>query len=137
PEFVAAIAEGAGTPAWWNQQSLSGSSLQARTRGLAVQDDGDWAGYGRGQGRDQQAIDVLSELHRPSGSESRPYDVLVIAENHALLDHLVWFDTVRYLRDYHDQFIAANPRGTTYLYEPWISLSSKDDPGAWIAYEEA
>jgi hypothetical protein len=137
PEFVAAIAEGAGTRAWWNQQNLEGSSLEARTRGTAGPGTGEWAGYRRGRGRDQQAIDVLAELRQPTASEGHPYDVLVITENHALLDHVIWYDTVRYLRHYHDQFIAANPRATSYLYESWISLSSRDDPAAWIAYEQA
>jgi hypothetical protein len=137
PEFVAAIAEGTGTRAWWNQQNLEGSSIEARTRGTAAPGTGEWAGYRRGRGRDQQAIDVLAELRQPTGNGGQPYDVLVITENHALLDHVIWYDTVRYLRHYHDQFIAANPRATSYLYESWISLPSKDDPTAWIAYEQA
>ncbi len=63
------------------------------------------------------------------------YDVLLITEQHGLLGSLVWNDTVRYLRHFHDRFIEANPTGTTYFYAPWIGLNDKSDPRRWIAYE--
>ena len=51
------------------------------------------------------------------------------------LGSLIWNDTVRYLRHFHDRLIDGNPEATTYLYHSWISLDDKDDPARWIAYE--
>ena len=48
---------------------------------------------------------------------------------------MIWHDTVRYLRHFHERFIAANPRGTTWFYESWLYVSDKDDPRRWIAFE--
>lgn len=121
----------------WNQQYLEGSSIQARTRGNDPRNGQPWPGYRSGRDRNGNPIDVLAELDKPATSPSRPYDVLIITENHALLDHVVWFDTVRYLRHYHEQFNRSDPHATTYLFESWISLNSKTDPTAWIAYEKA
>jgi hypothetical protein len=80
-------------------------------------------------------MDVLSELRAPRTIRGPSYDVLLITEQHGLLGSLVWNDTVRYLRHYHDRFIEANPTGSTYFYAPWISLNDKSDPRRWIAYE--
>lgn len=137
PEFVAAIAEGGKTPMVWNQQYLEGSSLEARTRGLDASQRPTWSGYRSGRDREGNAIDVLAELRGSGIAERPPYDVLIITENNAFLDHVVWFDTVRYLRHYHDQVANADPKATTYLFESWFSLNSKTDPKAWIAYERA
>lgn len=54
-----------------------------------------------------------------------------------MLGGLIWNDTVRCLRAYHDRFIAANPRAVTYFYEPWLGVSDLNDPRRWIAYERA
>lgn len=138
PDFVAAIAQGGNTPIEWNQQNLEGSSIEARTRGDGNHNDlRTWSGYRSGRDRDGNPVDVLAEVRTPEARGLRAYDVLIITENHALLDHVVWFDTVRYLRHYHEQFSKSDPRATTYLFESWISLNSKTDPKAWIAYEKA
>lgn len=65
------------------------------------------------------------------------FDALVITEQHGLLGSLMWNDTVGELRRYHERFIAANPAGRTWFYEPWLSLDDPADPRRWIAYERA
>lgn len=62
---------------------------------------------------------------------------MLITEQHGLLSSLIWNDTVRCLRRYHDQFIAANPQGCTFFFEPWLGIEHKSDPRSWIAYERA
>lgn len=136
PDYLAAIAESLGTHTDWNQQNLPGSSLEARTRGDAPTSS-DWTGYRRGKNRDGEGIDVVAELRRPQTIDNKPYDALVVTEIDALLDYIVLFDTVRYLRHFHDRIVESNPRATTYLYEAWLGIHDKDDPRRWIAYERA
>lgn len=137
PHYLAAVAESLGTPALWNQQNLPGSSLQQRTRGDGAANA--WVGYRSGNNREGQGLDLLNELRAPRTLDRtrEPYDVLVVTEIDALLDFVVGYDTVRYLRHFHDRFIEGNRRGTTYLYEAWLGVSDKDDPRRWIAYERA
>jgi len=82
-------------------------------------------------------MSVLDELRQPRTIAGGRYDTLVITEVHDMLTALLAYDTVRYLRHFHDRFIDANPAGTTYFYEPWLSLDDKGDPRRWIAYERA
>jgi hypothetical protein len=84
-----------------------------------------------GYNREGQGLDVIGELRR------HPYDVLLITEQHGLIDSLVWHDTVRHLRHYHERFIAGNPRGRTYFYEPWLGIPGKTEVRRWIDYERA
>jgi hypothetical protein len=134
PEHLILIAQSMGTGIEWNRQSLPGSAIRIRTRGLG-ENEAAWGGYRTGANREGENMDVLSELRAPQTIGAPAYDVLLITEQHGLLGSLVWNDTVRYLRHYHDRFIEANPNGTTYLYAPWISLNDKSDPRRWIAYE--
>lgn len=136
PDPLVAIAHSLGTTIEWNRQSVPGSSVRVRTRGLD-ESQGVWAGYRTGFNRDSENMDVLAELRSPRTINARKYDVLLITEQHGLLGTLVWNDTVRYLRHFHDRFIEANPSGSTYFYEPWISISDKSDPRKWITYERA
>lgn len=136
PDPLVAIAHTLGTTIEWNRQSVPGSSVRMRTRGLD-ESQGAWAGYRTGFNRDSENMDVLAELRLPRTIQAGKYDVLLITEQHGLLGTLVWNDTVRYLRHFHDRFIEANPLGNTYFYEPWISISDKSDPRQWIAYERA
>jgi hypothetical protein len=53
-----------------------------------------------------------------------------------LLGSIVWDDSVRYLRHYHDRLIAADPGATTWLFQSWLGLD-RSDPRRWIAYERA
>jgi hypothetical protein len=133
PEFAAAIARSQGTSMRWNQQSLGGSPIRWRSRGRE-DNAAPWSGYRQGDDRHGKPIDVLAEF-KSGASVGGPYDTLVITEMHALLGTLLWNDTVRYLRHFHERFIEANASGTTWFYESWLDVSDKDDPRRWIAYE--
>lgn len=133
PSDLAAIAAGFGFQFSWNRQHLEGSSIKQRSRGNASGDT-PWTGYAQGFDRANQPIDVPAEFRR---QQSTPYDTLLITEQHSLLGSLVWNDTAAHLRDFQDRFIAHNPNGTTYFFEPWLSLNDKNDPMRWIAYERA
>jgi hypothetical protein len=133
PEFTQAIARSLGTPINWNQQSMGGSPIKWRSRGR--EDSAPlWSGYRQGDNRDGQNMDVIAEL-KTGASVGRPYDALVITEMAASLGTMLWNDTARYLRHYHERFQAGNPQGTTWFYESWFDLSDKNDPRRWIAYE--
>jgi hypothetical protein len=64
-------------------------------------------------------------------------DTLIVTEQHTLIGNLVWNDSAGNLRRLHDRLIAANPRGRTWFYAPWLFLDDKTDPRRWIAYERA
>lgn len=136
PDFLTGIARSAGTPMEWNRQYVVGSSILRRTRGedrKAL----DWPGYRNGYNREGEKLDVIAEFLRPQTVSGGPYDVLLITEQHGMLETLLWNDTVRHLRHYHDRFIDGNPQGDTYFYEPWLDVGDKSDPRRWIAYERA
>jgi len=138
PSDLAAIAASLGHPLQWNRQYMVGSSIRARVRGAkAPPGETGWSGYHQGSNRDSENMDVLAELRQPRTVTGGPYDVLLITEEHGLLGTMVWNDTVRYLRHYHDRFIDANPAGRTLFYESWLGLDDKNDPRRWIAYERA
>lgn len=105
PDHFEGIALQEGISVSWRLENVTGSSIQQRTVGGFVQ---------------------LTDER---------YDVLIITEQHRVLDALMWSETVRYLHGYHQAFTAANPAGITYFYTPWISLSSLADPQPWIEYE--
>jgi hypothetical protein len=135
PADVAQIAAGRQLPLQWQRQYMVGSSIRMRSRG-ADPDAKDWPGYGQGIDRDGQPIDVLQELRQPRAlGPGERYDTLVIAEGTGVLGSLLYTDTLRYLRHYHDRFIEAQGQGQTYLYQPWSSLGQKQDIPAWIAFE--
>ncbi|MBD2750537.1 hypothetical protein IC232_28200 [Microvirga sp. BT688] len=134
PDYLAMIADSLGTPAVWNQQNLFGSSIRERVRGRGAGETG-WAGYSQGENRNGAGLNVIDELRQPKTIGSDRYDALIITEQHTLLGSLIWNDTVRYLRHFHDRLIDGNPEATSYLYHSWISLNDKDDPTRWIAYE--
>ncbi len=64
-------------------------------------------------------------------------DTLLVTEQHTLVGNLVWNDSAGQLRRLHERLIAANPRGRTWFYAPWLNLDDKTDPRRWIAYERA
>lgn len=132
PDFLAALAGGAGHSLEWNMQHLEGSSLRQRTQG-----DGPaaWSGYRQGTDRNRQPIDVLDEFG-PRADEA-PYDTLILNEVHTLLESLIWNDTIGHVTDYEARFFGANPDGQTYLYAAWLNVDDLDDPTGWIAYEHA
>jgi hypothetical protein len=130
PQYFGEVARSLGTPVTWDRQYMVGSAIKYRARGRGAETG--WAGYSMGLNREGEGLNVIEELRL------HPYDALVITEQHGVLDSLVWHDTVRYLRHYHERFIAGNPRGRTVFYEPWLGIPGKsDDPRRWIAYERA
>jgi len=136
PNQLSAIARSLGTPLEWNRQYVVGSSIAKRTRGNDPRNV-TWSGYRTGSNRSGEGLDVVSELLTPKTIAGGKYDTLLITEQHGLLDTLLWNDTVRHLRHYHDRLIDGNPYAKTYFYESWISLDNKNDPRRWIAYERA
>lgn len=136
PSDLAAIAAHFGFKVSWNRQYLEGSSIKQRSRGDA-EGGAPWVGYAKGFNYKNAPADVLAEFRRPTHHPDQPYDTLLITEQHGVLSSLIWQDTARHLRDFHDRFIAYNPDGVTYFYESWLSLDSKSDPRRWIAYERA
>lgn len=135
PDSLAAIAGSLGTTLQWNRQYLVGSTIRERSRGLVDGETG-WPGYRHGLNRDGEGLDVIAELRAPRtiGPGAR-YDLLLITEQNGLLGAMMWHDTVRYLRHYHERFIAGNADGQTWFYEPWMPISSRDDPSRWLAFE--
>lgn len=135
PSQLEAVAASLGAPLQWNRHYIVGSSIQARVRGArAPADATGWGGYREGYNRSSEGMDVIAELRRPKTVDAA-YDTLLITEQHWALHALLYSDTVRYLRHYHDRFIEGSPQGRTWFYEPWISIDDKADPRRWIAYE--
>jgi hypothetical protein len=130
--YIAAVAKSLGDPVNWNEQIVIGSPIRVRTKGND-DDPRPWNGYGRGKNRDgKTGYNVLTEWRQPS---KYPIDTLIVAEGHKSVSSLIWNDSVRYLRHFHERLIEHNSKGRTYLYEPWESLRDKADPKPWIALE--
>lgn len=126
PSDTAAIADGFGLPLTWNRQYLEGSAIQQRSG------DGQ-----KGYDRTGQPIDAAAELARPAQHPDRPYDALVITEQHGVLLSMILHDTVGSLTAYRDRYFASNPSGEMYFYESWLNIDDTSDPKRWIAYERA
>lgn len=131
PDFLAEIAKNAGLPLAWNRQHLAGSSIRQRSL------DAEGAGFAAGTDRDGKPVDVREEFQHPSLPDGKPYDVLLITEQHRLLDSLLWQDSLGSLRAFQDAFITANAAGVSYVFIPWLDLSDPSDPSEWIAYERS
>ncbi len=135
PIYLARIAESLGQPLQWNRQYVIGSSIRDRSRGEGR--DTGWSGYATGYNREGEELHVIEELRHPRTIDGGPYDTLIITEQHGVLDALVFSDTLRYLRHYHDRFIEGNAHGQTWFFEPWLGVIDKTNPARWIAYERA
>ena len=133
-EYVASIAQSLGTQAWWNEQIYIGSPIRVRTRGDASPQGNSFPGYGTGKNRDGLNMNVVSELRQPRTIGGQRYDTLIITERHDLVGTLIWEDTVRYTRHFHERLIEGNPLASTYLYHSWLDVD-KNSPSAWVAYE--
>ena len=126
------IAQSLGDEMTFEEQILPGSSIRARSRGLD-QNEPTWIGYSQGRNRRGEGKNILAELAAPA--DGRPYEALLITERHDLAGVLIWEDTVRYLRHFHDRFMTSSPEGQTYFYESWLSIADKNRPQEWIDYE--
>jgi hypothetical protein len=134
PDFLQQITATSGLAISWDGQHADGSSIKDRSFGQdALQP---WSGFGVGQDASGNPANVLSML-KAAAVDHKPYDVLLITEQHRVLDALLWQDTKQYLRAYRDRFISSNPQAEILFFTPWISLSDKDDPTDWISYERA
>jgi hypothetical protein len=136
PNYVEAIAQSLDTPMWWNQQNLLGATINLRTRGWD-RNSAPFDGYRLGKNRSGSEMDIIGELLQPKTIDGQPYDALVLTERHDIVSTLMWEDTVRYARHFHDRFIDGNPQGTTYFYHSWLGVPDKSDPRDWIAFERA
>jgi hypothetical protein len=133
-EDIVSIARSLRLKASFNEQIVLGSPIRVRVRGMNPA-AADYPGYRTGKNRDgARDMDVLRELHTPRTVDGA-YDVLLITERHDLMNVLVWEDTVRYLRHFHDRLVEREPRGQTFLYQAWQSVSNLEDPKDWIAVE--
>lgn len=134
PDFLGAVLGSLGSPYDWNRQYMVGSSIHQRIHGDYPPAKG-FVGYRQGDNREGSGMDVVAELRRPRTVSAGRYDLLLITEQNGCLAGIYWNETIASLRDYHDRFIAGNPRGVTYFHESWLSVSDIDDPRRWIAYE--
>jgi hypothetical protein len=131
-EHIEAIAKSRGVDMAWNQQIIIGSPIRVRTRGDSNK-PGPWNGYSLGKNKGgAKDLDILKEFGQRSG---QPYDTLIVAEGHKLVAGLIWNDTVRYLRHFHERMIEHNPSARTFLFESWESVRDKLKPEPWVALE--
>jgi hypothetical protein len=134
--YMESIAQSLGTPLWWNEQLVLGSPIRVRSRGDNPADDS-FPGYRNGRNRNGSGLNIAAELSNPQTLGGQRYDTLVLAERHDLVNVLMWEDSVRYARHFHERLIAGNARANSYLYHAWLELKNKSDPSTWIAYERA
>ena len=136
-QYMSSIASSLGARMAWNQQIVLGSPIRSRSRGDNTSDAG-YSGYRSGKNRDgATGLNIAAELANPQTLGGARYDTLVLAERHDLANVLMWEDTVRYARHFHERLIAGNARANSYLYHAWLEVTNKNDPSAWIAYERA
>jgi hypothetical protein len=133
PQYLVEIARSAGRTLEWNKQTGPGSPIIQRSRGNPPGAD-PLAGFRFGMNRGGNNLDVLDELRAPRTVAASRYDILLITEQHGALGNLLWNDTGRALRGYHDRFIEANARGQTFFFEPWLNIDQLDDPRRWIDF---
>jgi hypothetical protein len=135
-EFMGSIAQSMSTPMSWNEQIVLGSPIRARTRGDNPADPS-FSGYRTGKNRGGSGLNVAAELANPQTLGGQRYDTLVLTERHDLANVLLWEDTVRYTRHFHERLITGNARANSYLYHSWLNVTNKNDPSAWINYERS
>jgi hypothetical protein len=133
---MASIAQSMSTPMAWNEQIVLGSPIRARTRGDNLA-DASFSGYRSGKNRGGSSLNVAAELANPQTLGGQRYDTLMLTERHDLVNVLLWEDTVRYTRHFHERLITGNARANSYLYHSWLEVTNKNDPSAWINYERA
>lgn len=135
PEYITAIATSQGFSTTWNQQNIIGSPIRCRTAGCGPGTGiGIWAGYRQGKNNnDRRNLDIVAELREKR--EANAYNTLIIAEGHRTIASILYNETVRFLRHFHELLIEGNPDGVTYLYEPWEEIKDLGNPQPWIALE--
>jgi len=130
-DYLAHLAQGEGRAFHWGMQSLAGSSLQDRSRAAV-------AHAGSGDERSVITRSGSDSAARALGADNAlPYDALLLAEQHTLLESLIWKDTIGSAVDYIEHFTAANTSGPVYLFTTWLNLDDQHDPARWLSYERA
>lgn len=117
-----ALLSGQGHRILWQLHYLEGSSIRQR---LAehLGDDTVFSGHAR-------------SLNTHDG-DSDVSDVLIVTEQHRILDALAWEGTLSSLRHLHEWFATQRPDGKSFFLTPWISRADPDDTDVWIRYERA
>jgi hypothetical protein len=133
PQYLVEIARSVGRTLEWNKQTGPGSPIKERSRGNPSGAD-QLAGFRFGMNRGGSNLDVLDEFRAPRTVAAPRYDILLITEQHGALGSLMWNDTARALRDYHDRFIAANSNGQSFFFEPWLNIDDLYNPQRWIDF---
>jgi len=134
PDWVELIARSKGKTLAWEEQIVLGSPLRVRTRGDNAESSG-WDGYSYGKNRHGDGMNVAMELRKPTHVKTgRPYDALVVAENHGSLGSIVWENAIGYLRHIHDRLLDGNPNGKTFYVHTWLQIDTSN-PGIWIEHE--
>jgi hypothetical protein len=128
------VAASQGTPMVWNTQIVNGSPTRFRTRGFDVNDP-TFSGYRMGENRNGTNMNIAAEFLYPQTIGGQRYDTLVLTERHDIVNTLMWEDTVRYTRHFHDRLVAGNAAANSYLYHSWLAIANKYDPSSWIGYE--
>lgn len=114
-------------------QSIPGSPIRVRTRGMHPSDSNPWEGYTKGV---RGGINLIDELRNPSKlAPGERYDLLVITERHNILNAMEWESTISLLRHFHELLVANNPSAATYFYQSWLDIN-KSEPSIWIEYEK-
>ncbi|MFM9849110.1 MAG: hypothetical protein ACKVP3_18345, partial [Hyphomicrobiaceae bacterium] len=132
-DYIVAIGQSQSLKMSYEEQIVIGSPLRWRTLGDTDKDP-PWSGYGYGNNKGgRTGLDVRTAFAQ---SKSDPFDVLIVTEGHHSVSELVWNDTPRYLRHFHEHFIRQNPSGRTFFFEPWEGISDKANPQPWIALEQ-
>lgn len=129
--YIKAIGDSQGAPLGWNQQIVIGSPVRARTRGNHYK-DGVWDGYAAGKDRDGRPVNVLAEFARRADPL---YDTLIVTEAHGTVAQLLWNDTVRFLRHFHERLIEHNSAARTFVVEPWETIKDLSNPTPWVENE--
>jgi hypothetical protein len=128
PEQVMGIAQSLSAPFDFEFQSLPGSLIRKRTKGVDPNVPG-WPGLKTGANRRGSGLDVEAALRSP-------WDALVVTERHGLPRDALEEETARYLRVLHDFAIAGNPNAQTLLYHTWLPIDFAR-PHAFVDYERA
>lgn len=134
---VELLASSTGRRSNWNQQIVLGSPIRFRTRGWWNEDPA-FNGYNLGTNRNgRESMDVIQELRSGATIGGERYQALVITERHDLVPTLIWEDTVRNTRHFHERLIEGNPQASSYLYHSWLGVRDMGNPWPWIEYERA
>lgn len=124
------VAEAAnGTTHEYERQHINGSPISIRSRR-----SGSIAGFSTGTNVSGDSLDLIAEMRSPA-SVSADYTHLVICERHDSVGVVLYEDTVKVLRLYHDIMRDASPTSMTYFYGSWWGGLNSSTAAAWVEHE--